>query len=53
LIERCNKVKIKNRSCSLFIIVSKGCKIKNPMSFHIYIKKRNRLGTISCSRKNI
>jgi hypothetical protein len=33
--------------------VSKVYTIRNTMSFHNHTKKRNRLGTISCSRKNI
>jgi hypothetical protein len=51
--ERCNKVKIKNRMCTLFIAVSKGCIRRNTMRVHNYTKKRNRLGTNLCSKKSM
>jgi hypothetical protein len=65
LLERYNKVRIKNRMCPLLIIESKGCIIRNAMSlsngciirntmsFHNYTKKRNRFGTNLCSRKSM
>lgn len=53
LLERCNKVRIKNRICPFLVIVSKGCIITDTMSFHNDTKKRNRLGTNLCSRINI
>jgi hypothetical protein len=50
LLERCNR--IKNRMCSLLIIVSKDYIISKTMSFHNCTKKRNRLGINSYSRKS-
>lgn len=32
-------------------MVREGCIIRNTMSFHNHTKKRNRLGTVLCSRK--
>ena len=52
LLKRCNKVRIKHRMCPL-LIISKGCVIRNTMSFHNYTKKRYRLQTNLCSRKSI
>jgi hypothetical protein len=53
LLERYNKVRIKNRICLLLIIVSKGCIIRNTITFPNYTKKRNSLGTNLCSRKSM
>jgi hypothetical protein len=53
LLERCNKVGIKNRICPVLIIVSKGFKIRNKVNFHNYTKRRNKLETNLYSRKNI
>jgi hypothetical protein len=52
LLEKCNKVRIKNRMCLHLIKASKGCIIRNTVSFHNHTKKQNRLGKIG-SRKNI
>ena len=42
LLERCNKVRIKNRMCPLLRIVSKGCIIGNTMSFYNHTKKEKK-----------
>lgn len=47
------KVRIKNGMFSFLIIVNKGCTIRNKISLLNYTKKRYRLGTNLCSRKNI
>ena len=53
LLERCNKVRIKNRMCPFLLIVSKGCIIRNAMSFHNYIKRYTDLGQICIQGKHL
>ena len=52
LLERCNKVRIKNRMCPLLTIASKGC-IINTVSFHNYIEKRNRWDNFVFKEKHL